>query len=81
MNKRLLLRLGKHAFLEWDRFQVDLQYTPKMPKPALARLTSNHILRLPNMTTWGVGAIPLNVHAKLECNEDLAIIIRAIQAG
>jgi hypothetical protein len=31
------------------------------------------------MTTWGVGAIPFNMHAKLEHDEDLAIIIRMIR--
>jgi hypothetical protein len=31
------------------------------------------------MTAWGVGAIPLNVQAKLEHNEDLALVIQAIQ--
>ncbi len=34
----------KHALFEWDRLQVDLQYTPEVPKPALVRLASNHIL-------------------------------------
>jgi len=28
------------------------------------------------MTTWGVGAIPLNVKAKPERNEDLALVIQ-----
>jgi hypothetical protein len=31
------------------------------------------------MIAWGVGAIPLNVQAKLECDEDLALVIRTIQ--
>jgi hypothetical protein len=31
------------------------------------------------MTTWGVGAIPLNVQTKLERDEDLTLVIRAIQ--
>jgi hypothetical protein len=79
-EQKAIVKAKRHAFLEWDRLQVDLQYTPKVLKPALVRLVSNHILRLPSMTTWGVGAIPLNVHAKLERNEDLAIVIRTIQA-
>jgi hypothetical protein len=33
------------------------------------------------MIAWGVGAIPLNAHAKLKCDEDLALVIRTIQAG
>jgi len=33
------------------------------------------------MTTWGVVAIPFNVQAKLKCNEDLALVIWAIQIG
>jgi hypothetical protein len=32
------------------------------------------------MTTWGVKAIPLNVQAKLKCNEDLTLVIRTTQA-
>jgi hypothetical protein len=32
------------------------------------------------MITWGVGSIPFNVQAKVECNENLAIIIQAIRA-
>jgi hypothetical protein len=31
------------------------------------------------MIAWGCGGIPLNVQAKLECNEDLAFVIRTIQ--
>jgi hypothetical protein len=33
------------------------------------------------MTTWGVGAILLNVQAKLKHNEDLAIMIWMTQTG
>jgi len=32
------------------------------------------------MITWGVGSIPLNVKAKVECDENLAIVIRMIWA-
>jgi hypothetical protein len=32
------------------------------------------------MTTWDVGAIPPNVQAKLECDEDLALVIQTIRA-
>jgi hypothetical protein len=31
------------------------------------------------MTAWGVGAIPFNVQAKLECNEDFALMIQVTQ--
>jgi hypothetical protein len=40
-------------------------------------LSFNHIFPLLAMTTWGVGAIPLNVQAKLERNEDLTLVIQA----
>jgi hypothetical protein len=33
------------------------------------------------MTTWGVGAMLLNVEAKLERNENLALVIQMIQVG
>jgi hypothetical protein len=48
------------------------KYTPKVPKPTPIKLASSHILQLLGMTTWGVGAIPLNVQAKLE---ELALVI------
>jgi hypothetical protein len=45
-KQKAIARAKRHAFLEWDMFQVHLQYTPKLLKPALVRLTSSHILRL-----------------------------------
>jgi hypothetical protein len=61
--------------LEWDRLQVDLQYTLEVLKLGFARLVFSHIFQLLGMTAWGVGAIPLNVQTKLECDEDLALVI------
>jgi hypothetical protein len=58
---KAIVRAKRHAFLEWDRLQVYLQYTLEVPKPTLVRLTSNHILWFLGMTAWGVGAMPLNV--------------------
>jgi hypothetical protein len=66
----------KEANLEWDRLQIDFQYTPKVPKFAFIKLTSNHIHQIFGMITWGCGGIPLNVQTKLECNEDLAFVIQ-----
>ncbi len=66
--------------MEWDRFQVDLQYTHEMLKPTLAKLAFSHIFQLLGMIAWGVGAIPLNVQTKLQCDEDLALVIRLIRA-
>jgi hypothetical protein len=77
---KTIARVKRHAFLKWDRLQVNSQYTPKMPKPALVKLAFSHILRLLSMTTWGVGAMPLNVQAKLEHNENLALMIRMTRA-
>jgi hypothetical protein len=50
-----------------------------MLKPTLVRLTFNHIFQLLGMTTWGVGSILLNVHAKFKHNEDLVVVIRTTQ--
>jgi hypothetical protein len=61
--------------LEWDKLYGDLQYTPKVPKLALVKLAFSHILWLLDMTTWGVGAMFLNVQAKLEHDGDLALVI------
>jgi len=57
-----------------------LQYTPKVPKPTIVKLTSSHILWLLGMITWGVGAIPPNVQAKLERDEDFALVIQTSRA-
>jgi hypothetical protein len=46
-----------------------LQYTHKVLKPALVKLTFSHILQLLGMIAWGVGVIPFNVQAKLEHDE------------
>jgi hypothetical protein len=43
-EQKVIVKAKRHTFLEWDRLQVDLQYTPEVPKPALVRLASNHIL-------------------------------------
>jgi hypothetical protein len=59
-NKEIA-RARRHVTLEWDKLQVDLQYTPKVPKPSLVKLTFSHILRLFGMIIWGVGTILLNV--------------------
>jgi hypothetical protein len=32
------------------------------------------------MTTWGVGAMPLNMQAKLKHDEDLALVIQVTQS-
>jgi hypothetical protein len=79
-EQKSITRAKRHTFLEWDRFSVYLQYTPKVLKLALVKLTFNHILQILGMTTWGVGAIFLNVQAKLESNEDLTLVIRMTQA-
>jgi hypothetical protein len=61
-----ITRAKMHAFLEWDRLQVDLQYTLELLKLALVMLASSHIFWLFGMIRWGVGAIPLNVQTRLE---------------
>jgi hypothetical protein len=78
-EQKVIVRARRHALLEWDMFQVDLQYTPEVFKPAFVRLTFNHIFSLLSMTTWGASAILFNVQAKLERNEDLAIVIQVTQ--
>ncbi len=56
-----------------------MQYTFEVPIPTLVKLASNHILQLLGMIAWGVGVMFLNVQAKLECDEDLALMIRTIR--
>jgi len=74
-EQKTIARARKHATLEWDKLQGDLQHTFEVPKLTFVKLTSSHILQLFGMTTWGVGAMPFNIHAKLEHDEDLALVI------
>ncbi len=74
-EQKVIVKAKRHTFLEWDKLQVDLQYTLEVLKLTLVMLASNHILKLFCMIAWGVGAILLNVQAKLEHNEDLALVI------
>jgi hypothetical protein len=74
-EQKAIVRAKRQAFLEWDKLQVHLQYTHELLKSALMKLTFNHIVQLLSMITWGVGAMPFNVKAKLEHNEDLALVI------
>ncbi len=78
-EQRAIVKARRHVTLEWDRFHSDLKYTPKVPKLELVKHVSNHILQLFGMTTWGVGAMPLNMQAKLEHDEDLALVIQKTQ--
>jgi hypothetical protein len=41
----------------------------------LVKLASSHILQLLGMITCGVGSIFLNMYTKVECDEDLVIVI------
>jgi hypothetical protein len=43
-QQKAITRAKRHAFLEWDRLRVDLQYTPKVPKLTFVMLASSHIL-------------------------------------
>jgi hypothetical protein len=58
-----------------------LQNTLEVLKLAFEKLAFNHILPLFGMTTWGVGAILLNMQAKLECDENLTLVIQATRVG
>jgi hypothetical protein len=77
-EQKAIAKAKRHAFLEWDRLQVDWQYTFELPKPALVKLIFNHIFPLLGMTAWGVGTMFFNVLAKLECDEDFAFVIQTI---
>ncbi len=43
-EEKAIVRAKRCTFLEWDRLQSDLQYTPKVPKSTLVKLASSHIL-------------------------------------
>jgi uncharacterized membrane protein YuzA (DUF378 family) len=48
-------------------------------KPIFVKLVLSHILQLLGMISWGVGFIHFNVQAKVEHDEDLAVMIRITQ--
>jgi hypothetical protein len=54
-EQKAIAKVRKHITLEWDRLQVDLQYTLEVPRLTFVKLTFSHIL---HMTTWGVWGYP-----------------------
>jgi len=42
-EQKAIARTRRHALLEWDMFQVDLQYTPEVFKLAFVKLAFSHI--------------------------------------
>ncbi len=60
-EQKVIAKARRYTLLKWDRLQVYLQYTPNMPKPTLVRLAFSYVLWFLGMTSWDVGAIPLNV--------------------
>jgi len=52
-EQKAIARVWRHAFLEWDRLQLDFQYTHEVLEFTLVRLVFGHILQLLGMTTWG----------------------------
>jgi hypothetical protein len=62
--------------LEQDKLQTILRDTSKVFKPSLIKLAFSHILELLGMTAWGVGSILFNVQTKVECDENLVVVIQ-----
>jgi hypothetical protein len=54
-EQKAIAKVRKHITLEWDRLQVNLQYTLEVPRLTFVKLTFTHILR---MITWGVWGHP-----------------------
>ncbi len=51
--------------------------TPEVPKPTFVKLTFSAKLYILGMIAWSVGSIPFNVQTKVECYDNLAIVIQA----
>jgi hypothetical protein len=47
-EEKAIVWAKRHALLEWDRLQVDLQYTPEVLNPTLVKLASDYIFS----TSW-----------------------------
>jgi hypothetical protein len=58
-----------------------LKDTPEVPKHAFVKFAFSAILELLRMITWGVGSISFNILGKVECDEDLVIVIQKILVG
>jgi hypothetical protein len=69
----------RHANFKWDLFQVIIGDTLDVLRPMLVKLTFIAILDLLCMIAWDVGFIPPNVHAKVECDENVAIMIQGVR--
>jgi hypothetical protein len=48
----------KKAKLEWDELQAQAQQMEQVKRPLLVRLTSEILLGIIGIPTWGVGFIP-----------------------
>jgi hypothetical protein len=76
-EKKALDRVKKKAELEWDELQAQAQQMEQVKWPLLVHLTSEILLGIIGIPTWGVGFIPQNAWARFEKDENLVEIIRA----
>jgi hypothetical protein len=67
--------LGLRGIQTWSGIGSKLQDTFEVPKLTLVKLASSHIFRLLGMIAYGVVSIFFNVQAKVECDEDLVVVI------
>jgi len=56
--------------LKFDHLQTLAQKQSEVCKPHLVKLTSNLLLKLFAIPSWGVGSIPHTVFSKLEKTKD-----------
>jgi hypothetical protein len=67
----------KKVELEWDELQAQAQHMEQVKQPLLVRLTSEILLGIIGIPTWGLGFIPQSAWARLEKDENLVETIRA----
>jgi hypothetical protein len=63
--------MKKKAELEWDELQTQAQQMEQVKRPLLVHLTSEMLLGIIGISTWGVGFIPQNALACLKMMKTL----------
>jgi hypothetical protein len=76
-EKKAFDRVKKKPELKWDEFQAQAQQMEQVKRPLLVCLTSEILLDIIGIPTWGVGFIPQSAWACLEKDESLVETIWA----
>jgi len=77
-NEKIALdRVKKKVNFEWDELQAQVRQMEHVKLPLLVHLTSESLLGIIGIPTWGVGFSPQSAWAHLEKDENLVETIQA----